>query len=123
MDSKITELMAETKSLRTDIAGFQGRMDGLEQRVERIEDQLNTLTDRDQELLHLRSKVIALEDRSRRDNASFFGFPESEKSDAKTFLQSFLFGLTGLTFTPPLELQRVHRITRQGVTGQTSQDR
>ncbi|KAJ1132321.1 hypothetical protein NDU88_010645 [Pleurodeles waltl] len=64
MDSTISALAAETKSVHLDIAGFQSRMKGLEQRVTTMEDHLNTMPERDQELLFLRSKLIDFEDRS-----------------------------------------------------------
>ncbi|KAJ1209135.1 hypothetical protein NDU88_004513 [Pleurodeles waltl] len=70
MDSTISTLAAETKSTCLDIAGFQSRMSDLEQRVITVEDHLNTVPERDQELLFLRSKLIDLEDRSRRDNTN-----------------------------------------------------
>ncbi|KAJ1205694.1 hypothetical protein NDU88_001122 [Pleurodeles waltl] len=76
LDTAITSLTAEIKSMRLDIAGFQSRVTGLEQQVTTMEDHINTAQDRDQELLYHCSKLIDLEDRSRRDNVCFFGFPE-----------------------------------------------
>ncbi|KAJ1197654.1 hypothetical protein NDU88_001510 [Pleurodeles waltl] len=58
MDSNIFSLAEETKSIRTDITGFQNRVMRLEQRVSAIEDHYNTTPDRDQEILCLRSKLI-----------------------------------------------------------------
>ncbi|KAJ1176696.1 hypothetical protein NDU88_001964 [Pleurodeles waltl] len=58
MDNAITSLTTETKSMRLDIAGFQSRMTGLEQRVTTMECHINANQDRDQELLYLRSKLI-----------------------------------------------------------------
>ncbi|KAJ1118839.1 hypothetical protein NDU88_007026 [Pleurodeles waltl] len=59
----------------------------------------------------IRSKLIDLEDRSCRDNVHFCGFPETiEGADIHFFLQETLPKLTGLTFDPPLEFQRVHRL-------------
>ncbi|KAJ1211063.1 hypothetical protein NDU88_006425 [Pleurodeles waltl] len=74
MDNAITSLTAETKSMRLDIADFQSRVTGLVQRVTTVEGNITTFQDRDQELFYLRSKLIDLEDRSRRDNVSFFRF-------------------------------------------------
>ncbi|KAJ1137762.1 hypothetical protein NDU88_004159 [Pleurodeles waltl] len=111
MDSNISALTAKTKSIHSDFAGFQNHMVGLETRITLAEDRLNMLPDRDQELRYLRSKVIDLEDRSCRDNVSFFGIPECiEGSDVKHFLRDTLPSLKALTFHPPLELQRAHRI-------------
>ncbi|KAJ1125876.1 hypothetical protein NDU88_004291 [Pleurodeles waltl] len=74
IDSTICMLAAETKSIRLDIVGFQALVTGLEQCVTTMEDHINTMPECDQELLCLRSKLINLEDRSRRDNVNFFQF-------------------------------------------------
>ncbi|KAJ1150479.1 hypothetical protein NDU88_003270 [Pleurodeles waltl] len=111
MDSAITSLTAETKSMRLDIAGFQSRLIGLEQRVTTMEDHINTAQDRDQELFYLRSKLIDLEDRSRRDNICIFGLPEHiGGTDIQSFLRDALPKLTDLTFNLPLEFQRTHHL-------------
>ncbi|KAJ1187527.1 hypothetical protein NDU88_004302 [Pleurodeles waltl] len=79
MDANISALVAETKTIRQDIAGFQHRVQGLEQRIASVEDRLNVIPDCDQELLFLCSKVIDLEDRSQRNNVRpsqrFFASP------------------------------------------------
>ncbi|KAJ1149251.1 hypothetical protein NDU88_002066 [Pleurodeles waltl] len=111
MDSRMISLTEETKSMRLDIAGFQSRVATLEQWVTVGEAQAKLTADRDQELLYLCCKVIDLEDRSRRDNVRFLGFPEEiEGADAQSFLKNILPQLTGLAFDPPLEFQRAHRL-------------
>ncbi|KAJ1177785.1 hypothetical protein NDU88_003037 [Pleurodeles waltl] len=74
-DNDMTSLTVETKSMSLDIAGFQTQVSGLEQRVTTVESQVDSWVDRDQELLHLHSKLIDLEDRSRRNNIRLLGFP------------------------------------------------
>ncbi|KAJ1180601.1 hypothetical protein NDU88_005822 [Pleurodeles waltl] len=71
MDNAMASLTAETKSIRLDIAGFQSRVLGLEQRVSLLEPHTTSSRDQDQELLYLPSKVTDLEDRSRRDDVRF----------------------------------------------------
>ncbi|KAJ1175731.1 hypothetical protein NDU88_001018 [Pleurodeles waltl] len=111
MDSNISALTAETKSIGMDIAGFQNRVTGLEQRITAVENHLKGIPERDHELLFLHSKVIDLQDRSRRDSVRFFGFLEnSEGSDTKGFLRNTIPVITGLTFDPPLEFQWAHRL-------------
>ncbi|KAJ1180758.1 hypothetical protein NDU88_005975 [Pleurodeles waltl] len=111
MDSMMTSLTEDTRSMRLDIAGFQSRVSTLEQQVTTVEMQAMLASDRDQELLYLRSRVIDLEDRSRRDNVRFLCFPEEiEGADVQSFLKDTLPQLTGLTFDPPLEFQRAHRL-------------
>ncbi|KAJ1109048.1 hypothetical protein NDU88_006417 [Pleurodeles waltl] len=111
MDASISSLTLETKSMRSEIAGFQSRVTGLEHLVETLESHLTTAQDRDQDLLYLRSKITDLEDRSRRDNIQLFGFPEIEEgTDVQAFLGSVLPKMTLLTFDPPLEFQLAHRV-------------
>ncbi|KAJ1171555.1 hypothetical protein NDU88_003416 [Pleurodeles waltl] len=111
MDASISSLTLETKSMRSDIAGFQTRVTGLEHRMGSLETQVTTYRDRDQDLLYLRSKLTDLEDRSRRDNIRLLGIPEHEEgTDIQTFLGSVLPKLNSLDFDPPLEFQRAHRV-------------
>ncbi|KAJ1207093.1 hypothetical protein NDU88_002485 [Pleurodeles waltl] len=109
VDASISSLTLETKSMRSDIAGFQTRVTGLEHRMESLETEITTSQDRDQDLLYLRSKLTDLEDRSRRDNIRLLRNPEHEEgTDIQTFLSSILPKLTSLDFDPPLEFQRAH---------------
>ncbi|KAJ1172241.1 hypothetical protein NDU88_004089 [Pleurodeles waltl] len=75
MDAAITSLTLETKSMRSDIAGFQSRVTGLEQRMGSLETQAAASQARDQDLLYLRSKLTDMEDRSQRDNIRLLGIP------------------------------------------------
>ncbi|KAJ1085092.1 hypothetical protein NDU88_005225 [Pleurodeles waltl] len=112
MDNAMASLTSETKYIRLDISGFQSRVTGLEQRVATLETHIASSQDRDQELLYLRSKMIDLEDRSRRDNVRFLGFPETiEGAYIHSFLRETLPKLT-MTFHPPipLEFQGAHRL-------------
>ncbi|KAJ1156837.1 hypothetical protein NDU88_009554 [Pleurodeles waltl] len=100
----MVSMAAETKSIRMKIASFQTCVMGLEERVSKVEAHASSFQERDQELLFLRSKLTDLEDRSRRDNVRFIGFPENiEGEDLHGFPR-----LTGTIFEPPLEFQRAH---------------
>ncbi|KAJ1155911.1 hypothetical protein NDU88_008636 [Pleurodeles waltl] len=111
MEASITSLTLETKSMRSDIAGFQSRVTGLEQRMGSLETQINTSQEREQDFLYLRSKLTDMEDRSRRDNIRVLGIRENEEgSDMQAFLTSTLPKMISLDFDPPLEFQRAHRI-------------
>ncbi|KAJ1208332.1 hypothetical protein NDU88_003718 [Pleurodeles waltl] len=95
MDTAITLLTTETKSIRLDIAGFQSGETGLEHRITTKEDCIHTAKDKDQDLLYVHSKLIDLEDRSHRDNVCFFGFPEqAEGTDKPSFFKAVLPKLT-----------------------------
>ncbi|KAJ1195727.1 hypothetical protein NDU88_004995 [Pleurodeles waltl] len=111
MDASISSLILETKSMRSDIAGFQSRVAGLEHRMGALETHVAKTRDRDQDILYLRSKITDLEDRSRRDNIRLFRIPENEEGpDVQAFLDSILPKLTSLTCDPPLEFQQAHRV-------------
>ncbi|KAJ1155413.1 hypothetical protein NDU88_008143 [Pleurodeles waltl] len=111
MDASISSLTLETKSIRTDIASFHSRVTGLEHRVGTLETHMSTIQDKDQDLSYLRSKVTDLEDRIRRDNIRILGILENEEGpDMQAFLSSVIPKLTSLSFDPPLESQRAHRV-------------
>ncbi|KAJ1180698.1 hypothetical protein NDU88_005915 [Pleurodeles waltl] len=111
MDASITSLTLETKSMRAEIAGFQSRVTGLEQRMGLVDVQTTMSQDRDQDLLYLRSKLTDMEDRSRRDNIRLHGIPENEEGvDVQSFLRSIFPKLTSLDFDPLIEFQRAHRV-------------
>ncbi|KAJ1200085.1 hypothetical protein NDU88_003913 [Pleurodeles waltl] len=121
MDNAMVALTAETGSMRLDIVGFQSQMSGLDQRVATVEIQVASWTDRDLELSHLHSKLTDLEDRSRRNNV---GFTEGiEGTDIFSYLRDILPKLTDITFDPPLEFQRAHRLgpKRQDGNGRPAQ--
>ncbi|KAJ1122325.1 hypothetical protein NDU88_000818 [Pleurodeles waltl] len=99
------------QEITTDIACFSEKVTDLDQRLSTVEDHIGMLPEHDDELQSLWGKITDLEDRSRRDNVRFFGITEKrEGTDIKQFLQSLLPKLTGLSFSPPLEFQRVRRI-------------
>ncbi|KAJ1113942.1 hypothetical protein NDU88_002182 [Pleurodeles waltl] len=74
MDSEITDLATESKSILSDIARFQDRVVEFDHRLTDVEGRINAMPDRDQELQYLRNKLSDL-DRSCRDSVRFFGFP------------------------------------------------
>ncbi|KAJ1207816.1 hypothetical protein NDU88_003206 [Pleurodeles waltl] len=102
MDTAMSALTAETRSMHLEIVGFQSQISGLDHRVAAVESQVVSQTDRDQELLNLRSKLTDLEDRSRRNNIRFLGFPEGiEGTDILSYLRDTLPKLADITFDPP----------------------
>ncbi|KAJ1173436.1 hypothetical protein NDU88_005271 [Pleurodeles waltl] len=120
MDAPISSLTLETKSIRSDIASFQSQVTGLEHRVGTLETHISTIQDRDQDLSYLASKVTDLEDR-RRDNIRLLGIPENEEGpDVQAFLSSVIPKLTSLSFDPPLEFQRAHRVAAKRPDGASS---
>ncbi|KAJ1100124.1 hypothetical protein NDU88_005213 [Pleurodeles waltl] len=76
-----------------------------------VEGHMHTVLDKDQELEFLCSKLIDLEDRSRRDNIRLFGFLEqAEGANTPSFLHTVLPQLTETVFDPQLEFQTAHRL-------------
>ncbi|KAJ1218265.1 hypothetical protein NDU88_005848 [Pleurodeles waltl] len=111
MDNAMVALRVETRSMRLHIPGFRSQISGLDQRVATVKTQVASWTDRDLELSHLRSKLTDLEDRSRRNNVRLLGFQEGvEGADMFSYLRDILPKLTDITFDPPLEFQRAHRL-------------
>ncbi|KAJ1162134.1 hypothetical protein NDU88_002611 [Pleurodeles waltl] len=111
MDCAMVALTAETRSIRLEIAGFQSQISGLDQRVTTVETQVASWTDNGQELMYLHSKLTDFEDRSRRNNIRLSGLPDGiEGTDLISYLRDILPKLTGITFDPPLEFERVHRL-------------
>ncbi|KAJ1180882.1 hypothetical protein NDU88_006095 [Pleurodeles waltl] len=111
MDARISDLTLASSSIRADIAGFRETVHNLDQRLTIMEDYVAALPAQEAELRSLRTKIIDLEDRSRRHNIHLFGIPEhKEGPEVKTFLKNLLPEITGLEYSPPLEFQRAHRI-------------
>ncbi|KAJ1123827.1 hypothetical protein NDU88_002294 [Pleurodeles waltl] len=104
MDNTMASLTAETKSMRLDMADFQSRVTGLEQRIATVETHITSSRNMDQELLYLYlcSKLIDLEEWSSRDNVRFLRFPKNvEDTDIHTYLRETLPKLTALIFDLP----------------------
>ncbi|KAJ1207196.1 hypothetical protein NDU88_002588 [Pleurodeles waltl] len=78
MYSIITELAAETKSIRSMMAGFQAKVEEAEQWIRAVEDRLKTVLDRDQELTlcycHAASELLCTYLHGIRRNPQTHGF-------------------------------------------------
>ncbi|KAJ1126382.1 hypothetical protein NDU88_004790 [Pleurodeles waltl] len=64
LDSKITDLSTDSKSIRADIAGFQCKVTELDHLLTAVEDRIVALLDSKSELQFLRHILTDLEDRS-----------------------------------------------------------
>ncbi|KAJ1171851.1 hypothetical protein NDU88_003709 [Pleurodeles waltl] len=65
MDSKITDLSADSNLIRADIGGFQDKVTDLDHDLNVVEDRTAALPYNEPELQFLRDKLTDLEDRSR----------------------------------------------------------
>ncbi|KAJ1109590.1 hypothetical protein NDU88_006950 [Pleurodeles waltl] len=100
-DTKISDLTAESRSIRNDIASFQGRMTNIDHSLSIDEEKLNFSPYTDHELQYLRDKITDLEDWGHRNNVGFFGIPERVKGmDVKAILINNITTITGLTYSP-----------------------
>ncbi|KAJ1082656.1 hypothetical protein NDU88_002821 [Pleurodeles waltl] len=108
----------ETKSICAEISGFHDKVGALDHRLSSLESMVELLPDRDLQLHILHDKIVAVEDQSRRANVRFFWIPEKEEDmDIRGFLHYLLLSLLGISFLPPLEMQRAHRICSQCTLG------
>ncbi|KAJ1155183.1 hypothetical protein NDU88_007918 [Pleurodeles waltl] len=111
MDSKITDLSMASHSNQSDIGSFHDKVTNLDHRLTAVESQLAVMPERDSELQFLHAKLTDLEDRTRRDNVSFFGIPERmEGTDVRAYLKDILPELTTLSISQALEFQSAHRM-------------
>ncbi|KAJ1143406.1 hypothetical protein NDU88_009715 [Pleurodeles waltl] len=118
MDNAMMALTAETRTMHLEIAGFQSQISGLDKRVTTVEAQAVSWANRYQELLHLRSRLTDLEDRSCRNNIRLLGISEgTEGADIPSYLRDMLPKLIDTTFDPPLEFQRAHRLSPKRQVG------
>ncbi|KAJ1177536.1 hypothetical protein NDU88_002791, partial [Pleurodeles waltl] len=86
MDTKFTDLSADSTSVRADIAGFQDKVTDLDHRLHNVLSRMEDLPDHEQGLQFLSNKLTDLEDRSRRDNIRLFGLQEKMEGAAEPLL-------------------------------------
>ncbi|KAJ1098912.1 hypothetical protein NDU88_004019 [Pleurodeles waltl] len=82
------------------------RLDSTDKRLDDLDLKVTQATTWSTELWNNQKKLTDLEDRRGKNNIKIFGTSEAEYAKK---LQTFLPGVTELTFTPPLEFQRVHQ--------------
>lgn len=115
-DTKLNSIEASTKAVESKLTDLATRLGEAESRIAQLEDANAALeanassfvTRPDMEELLL--KVDDLENRTRRNNLRFVGFPENcEKSDAVTFMRETIPDLLNIEFMGGLEIDRAHR--------------
>ena len=101
-------LKQDVHNLRDRTGEVEGRVSSLEDVVHPLSATMRTATD---ELGALRAKLDDLENRSRRNNLRFVGFPEkSEGSRPERFLHQWLRDVFGMEeFSRTFEIERAHR--------------
>lgn len=118
-----TSLTAQIDTVRVDISivkhemqKIRARISTAEQRISDIEDALHPMTDdlrsHSQDLKEHTTKLGDLEDRMRRNNLRFIGFPEGiEGKEPEIFLENWLKATMGPdTFSLMFAIERAHRV-------------
>ena len=115
LEGKIGEVRSEVSLLRQDLRTVTARVTETETRISSLEDALTTMrqeTTRDQNRLReVAWRVDDNENRARRNNLRFVGFPEgAEKSNCEDFLRQWLLEVFGPNlFSVCFVIERAHR--------------
>ncbi|CAL1600561.1 unnamed protein product [Knipowitschia caucasica] len=107
---RITTCATESKlvDIASRISNVEGRLGFLEDAQERLEANPPATS---KEVEVLREKLDDVENRERRCNLRFVGFPEScENNDAVAFLEGIIPTLFDIDFAKGLEIDRAHRL-------------
>lgn len=113
-DAKLNSIEASTRAVDNKLTDLATRLGDAEARIAFLEDanvalEANPPATR-AEVEDLLLKLDDLENRSRRNNLRFIGFPEKcEKSDALTFMRDTIPELLNVEFDGGLEIDRAHR--------------
>ncbi|KAK7922048.1 hypothetical protein WMY93_008950 [Mugilogobius chulae] len=113
-DDKLNSIQASTRAVEAKLADLSTRLVNVESRIAFLEDantalEVNPPASRS-EVENLLSKLDDLENRSRRNNLRFVGFPEGcEDTDALAFMCAVIPELLKIDLRGDLELERAHR--------------
>lgn len=123
-ERKLNAIQLATQAVEAKLAEIATRMNNVESRIDFLEDANRALEANppatQSEVEILRQKLDDLENRSRRNNLRFVGFPEGcEGSDALAFLRKVIPQMLNIDFQGVLEIDRAHRsLARRGPDGQ-----
>lgn len=123
-ERKLNAIQLATQAVEAKLADIATRMNNVESRIDFLEDANRALEANppatQSEVEILRQKLDDLENRSRRNNLRFVGFPEGcEGPDALAFLRKVIPQMLNIDFQGVLEIDRAHRsLARRGPDGQ-----
>lgn len=118
-DTKLNAIQSATRAVEAKLSDIATRLSDVESRIDFLEDANKTLEENPpatkSEVELLRQKLDDLENRNRRNNLRFVGFPEGcEGQDAATFLSDAIPQLLNIDFPRGLDIDRAHRaLTRR----------
>ena len=113
---QLNNIQRATLAVESKLANITSRITNAESRLDFLEDAARAAeTDppaTQREVLELREMIDSLENRSRRCNLRFVGFPETccEEAETLVFIQNTIPQLLDLRFPNGLEIDRCHRI-------------
>lgn len=113
-ESKLNAIQTATRAVEAKLADMATRISNTESRLDFLEDASRALKENppatSDEVNALRQKLDDLENRGRRNNLRFAGFPEGcEGSDALEFVHNTIPQLLKVDFPGGLEIDRAHR--------------
>ena len=123
-ESKLNTIQSAMTAVEAKLSDIGTRLGNAESRLDFLEDANRALEANppatQSEVETLRQKVDDLENRSRRNNLRFVGFPEGcEGSDALAFLRKVVPQMLNIVFPGGLEIDRAHRsLARRRPDGQ-----
>ncbi|KAJ1207997.1 hypothetical protein NDU88_003387 [Pleurodeles waltl] len=111
MSSAVSPTNTEVQALRSGISSFQVRLRTVERQQMDEKSHLDAIPDWTKDICYLQQKIVNLEECSCRDNIRIIGLPEAfEKDNMLHFVGVLIPDLLNLTYDPPLNLKRAHRI-------------
>lgn len=129
-DKKLEDIRKSTFTVENKVTEISERLNHVEARLSFLEDANQALQQKPpatkDEVQQLREKLDDIENRERRNNLRFVGFPEEcEGGDARAFLAGVIPKLWNIDFPATLEVDRAHRIgaRRQAEPGQSPRPR
>ena len=114
-DKKLEEIGATTRATDSKLTDIANRLSAVEQRVVTLEETVEEIraapVATSEEMEALRLKLDSIENRERRPNLRFVGFPpHCEQGDVIKFLCDTLPTLLKVKFPHGLEIERAHRV-------------
>lgn len=111
IEGKVQELSSDVKAIQEATGRQDKRIEEAEQRISNLEDGIENVPAMRAQIKELEEALTEQENRARRNNIRIFGVPESVGTqDIGAFLTNWLPKVLEIQFSPPLDIQRAHRV-------------